>query len=60
MQCINASIYTQQLDRLTEAVRQKKPDKTKIILQHLNAKHTANLTKAKIQEFGWEVGASRE
>ena len=46
----------QQLDRLAEAVRQKRPDKTKIILQHDNAKpHTAKLTKAKIQELGWEV-----
>ena len=45
-----------ELDRLAEAVRQKRPDKTKIILQHDNAKpHTAKLTKAKIQELGWEV-----
>uniref|UniRef100_A0A914DKB9 Transposase n=1 Tax=Acrobeloides nanus TaxID=290746 RepID=A0A914DKB9_9BILA len=57
---INALFYTQQLDRLAEAVRQKRPDKTKIILQHDNAKHAAKLTKAKIQEVGWEVGASRE
>uniref|UniRef100_A0A914CMN7 Transposase n=1 Tax=Acrobeloides nanus TaxID=290746 RepID=A0A914CMN7_9BILA len=43
---------TQQLDRLAEAVSQKRPDKTKIILQHDNAKpHTAKLTKAKIQEL---------
>jgi hypothetical protein len=33
----------------SEAVHQKRPDKTKIILQHDNAKpHTAKLTKAKI------------
>ena len=50
---INALFYTQQLDRLAEAVRQKRPDKTKIIQQHDNAKpHTAKLTKAKIQELG--------
>ena len=44
--------YTQQLYRLAEAVRQKRPDQIKIILQHNNAKpHTAKLTKAKIQEL---------
>ena len=53
---INVPFYTQQLDRLAEAVHQKKPDTTKIILQHYNAKpHTAKLIKVKIQELGWEV-----
>jgi [histone H3]-lysine36 N-dimethyltransferase SETMAR len=51
--CINAPFYTQQLDRLAEAARQKRPDETKIILQHDNAKPHAKLTK--IQELGWEV-----
>ena len=47
---INVPFYTQQLDRVAEAVRQKRPDKTKIILQHDNAKlHTTKLTKAKFQ-----------
>jgi [histone H3]-lysine36 N-dimethyltransferase SETMAR len=47
--------YTQ-LDRLAEAVHQKRPDTTKIILQHDNAKsHTAKLIKVKFQELGWEV-----
>jgi len=50
---ITAPFYTLQLDRLAEAVRQKRPDKTKIILQHDNTKpHTAKLNKAKIQELG--------
>jgi hypothetical protein len=54
--CINVPFYTQQLDRLAEVVLQKRPKKTKIILQHDNAKpHTAKMTKAKIQELGWEV-----
>uniref|UniRef100_A0A914CMV7 Transposase n=1 Tax=Acrobeloides nanus TaxID=290746 RepID=A0A914CMV7_9BILA len=48
---INAPFYT---ELLAEAVRQKRPDNTKIILQHDNAKpHTAKLTK--IQELDWEV-----
>jgi [histone H3]-lysine36 N-dimethyltransferase SETMAR len=41
---------------VAEAVRTKGPEKTKIILQHDNARpHTAKLTKAKLQELGWEV-----
>ena len=51
---MNALSYTQQFDSLAEAVRQKRSDYTKIILQHDNAKsHTTKLTKTKIQELGW-------
>jgi [histone H3]-lysine36 N-dimethyltransferase SETMAR len=53
---LNAALYSQQLDHVAEAVRTKRPEKTKIILQHDNARpHTAKLTKSKLQELGWEV-----
>jgi histone-lysine N-methyltransferase SETMAR len=53
---LTAAVYSQQLDRLAEAVRTKRPSKTKVIIQHDNARpHVAKLTKAKIQELGWEV-----
>jgi hypothetical protein len=50
---LTAAVYSQQLDKVAEAVRTKRPEKTKIILQHNNARsHTAKLTKAKLQELG--------
>jgi hypothetical protein len=49
----NAALYSQQLDHVAEAVHTKRPEKTKIILQHDNARqHTAKLTKSKLQELG--------
>lgn len=53
---LTAAVYSQQLDRVAEAVRRKRPQKTNIILQHDNARpHTAKLTKEKLQELHWEV-----
>lgn len=54
---INAEVYCQQMRRLAEAVRQKRPNaRYEIILQHDNARpHVAKLTKTVIQELGWEV-----
>ena len=47
---LTAAVYSQQLDRLAKV---KRPSKTKIIIQHDNARsHVAKLTKAKIQELG--------
>ena len=52
---LTAAVYSQQLDRLAGAVRTKRPSKTKVIIQHDNARpHIAKLTKAKIQELSWE------
>ena len=45
---LTAVVYSQQLDKVAEVVRTKRPEKTKIILQHENAKlHTAKLTRSK-------------
>jgi hypothetical protein len=42
---LTTAVYGQQLDKVAEAVRTKKLEKTKIILQHDNARpHTAKLT----------------
>ena len=51
-----AAIKSQQLDKVAKAVRIKRPEKTKIILQYDNARpHTAKLTKATLQKLGWKV-----
>jgi [histone H3]-lysine36 N-dimethyltransferase SETMAR len=47
---VTTVVYSQQLDEVAEAVRTKR---TKIILQQ--KPHTAKLTRAKLQELGWEV-----
>uniref|UniRef100_A0A914C173 Transposase n=1 Tax=Acrobeloides nanus TaxID=290746 RepID=A0A914C173_9BILA len=53
---LTAAVYSQQLDRLAEAARTKRPQKTKIIIQHDNTRpHVAKLTKTKLQELGWKV-----
>jgi transposase len=53
---VTAEHYLQQLRRLEEAIQQKRPGQRHgMILQHDNAlPHTANKTKAAIQEFDWE------
>jgi hypothetical protein len=45
-----------QLRRLEEAIQQKRPGRRHgVILQHDNARpHTANMTKAAIQELDWD------
>ena len=49
---LTAAVYSQQLDKVAEAVRTKRPENTKIILQHDNARpHIAKLTKAKLQKL---------
>ena len=55
---IAASSYTQTLDRVAQAMREKREYRQArdVIFQQDNAKpHTANLTKAKISELQWEV-----
>jgi histone-lysine N-methyltransferase SETMAR len=55
-QTINKEVYCQQLERLHEEIREKRPEKDKIILLHDNATpHTALITKEKIAQFGWTV-----
>jgi transposase len=49
--------YCQQLPLLEEAIQQKRPDRRhRLILQHDNVQpHTANMTKAAIQELDWAI-----
>lgn len=58
-QTLNSNIYCQQLDRLKEAIAQKRPslaNKKGIVFQQDNARpHTSISTRQKIQELGWEV-----
>jgi len=58
-QTITAEIYSQQLQRLREALLNKRPamvNRKGVILLHDNARpHVAKMTQKKIQEFGWEV-----
>jgi histone-lysine N-methyltransferase SETMAR len=54
---VTAECYCQQLRRLEEVIQQKLPGRRHgVILQHGNARpHTANMTKAAIQGFEWEI-----
>jgi histone-lysine N-methyltransferase SETMAR len=54
---VTAELYCQQLRRLEEAIQQKRPGRRHgVILQHDNGRaHTANMTKAAIQELDWEI-----
>jgi hypothetical protein len=54
---VTAERYPQQLRRLEEAIQQKRPGRRHgVILQHDNARtHTANMTKAAIQELDWGI-----
>jgi histone-lysine N-methyltransferase SETMAR len=53
---VTAERYCQQFRRLEEAIQQNRPGRRHgVILQHDNARpHTANMTKAAIQELDWE------
>jgi histone-lysine N-methyltransferase SETMAR len=53
---LNKDEYCRQLRELDNAIREKRPEKTKVVFQRDNAKpHVANLTKDTIKELGWEV-----
>jgi histone-lysine N-methyltransferase SETMAR len=54
---VTAERCCQHLRRLEEAIQQKRPGRRSgMILQHDNARpHTANMTKAAIQELDWEI-----
>jgi hypothetical protein len=58
-QTVTAERYCQHLRRLEEAIQQKRPGRRHgVILQHDKARphtHTANMTKAAIQELDWEI-----
>jgi histone-lysine N-methyltransferase SETMAR len=54
---VTSERYCQQLRRLEEAIQKELPGRQHgVILQHDNARpHTANMTKAAIQELDWEI-----
>jgi transposase len=53
---ITASCYVQTLNKLRRELREKRPKKKTVILQHDNARpHTARLILQKIQKYGWEL-----
>jgi histone-lysine N-methyltransferase SETMAR len=54
---VTAELYCQQIRRLKEAIQKKHPGRRHgVILQHENPRpHTANMTKAAIQEHDWEI-----
>ena len=54
---MNAQLYSEQLERLAEAIQEGDPNRRhKVILLHDNARpHTAKITKAKLQELGFEI-----
>jgi len=53
---VTAAFYSAQLQRLAAAVQQKRPGRTEVCLLHDNARpHMAKLTRATLEELGWEV-----
>lgn len=53
---ITADLYTDQLERVQEALKENRPHRVKTLLLHDNATpHTARMTKAKIAELDWDV-----
>ena len=58
-QTINSTLYCQQLMRLKQAIKKKRPElinKKGAVFHHDNARpHIALVTRQKLSEFGWEV-----
>lgn len=55
-QTITAEVYCEQLDRVADALAEKRPHRHHQIYLHDNARpHTAQLTQQKLEELGWEV-----
>lgn len=56
---INSDVYCQQLMKLKEAIKEKRPELAKrkgIVFHHDNARpHTFLATHTKLLELGWEV-----
>lgn len=52
---VTSSLYTAQLDRLSTALRQRRPQQEKVYFLHDNARpHVAKLTRQKLMELEWE------
>jgi len=55
-QTITAEVYCRQLDRVAEALAEKRSHRQQHIFLHDNARpHTARLTQRKLAQLGWEV-----
>ena len=58
-QPFNSTIYCEQLDRLKQAIDQKRPElanrKGVVFFQDYARPHTSLVTRQMLQEFGWEV-----
>lgn len=58
-QTINSELYCQQLTRLNEALKEKRPklvNRKGVVFHHDNARpHTSLMTRNKLTELGWEV-----
>ena len=55
-QTITAEVYCQQLDRLADALAEKRPHRQQQIFLHDNARpHTARLTQQKLRQLRWDV-----
>ena len=56
---INSELYCSQLDRLQEAIKEKRPElinRKGVVFHHDNARpHTSLMTRQKLRELGWEV-----
>lgn len=53
---ITGEVYSQQLDRLAEALVEKRPHRQHHLFLHDNARpHTARLTQVKLAQLWWEV-----
>ena len=58
-QTLNSTIYCEQLDRLKQAIDQKRPElanRKGVVFHQDNARpHTSLVTRQKLRELGWEV-----
>lgn len=58
-QTIDSELYCQQLTKLREAIREKRPElinRKGVVFHHDNARpHTSLTTRQKLRELGWEV-----
>lgn len=55
-QTINAQFYCEQLQRVADAIAQKRPELTNVMFLHDNARpHVAKSTREKLLELEWEV-----
>ena len=55
---INSELYCSQLDRLQEAIKEKRPElinRKGVVFHHDARPHTSLMTRQKLRELGWEV-----